>query len=68
MIDNSKAEVYQVMELVQLKEMEQILANRGAFEEKYAKVIFRKIVQSIQYLHENGVCHRDIKVILYSIF
>jgi len=29
------------MELVQLKEMQQLLASDGAFKEKYAKLIFK---------------------------
>ena len=38
-----------------------ILPKRG-FKEKYAKVIFKKILNGILECHRRGVCHRDIKL------
>ena len=34
---------------------------QGGFGEKYSKFIFSKILNGIQALHDNGICHRDIK-------
>ena len=38
-----------------------INSNFGGFEEKNCKVIFYKILQGIKVIHDNGICHRDIK-------
>ena len=32
-----------------------------SFPEKYAKVIFKKILKAFEFLHKNNVCHLDIK-------
>ena len=34
----------------------------GGFKEKYAKLIFKKILEGIQYCHEKNICHLDIKI------
>ena len=35
--------------------------NLDGFEEKYAKIIFKKILKGIKYCHKNKICHLDIK-------
>ena len=34
----------------------------GGFKELYAKVIFKKILEDIQYCHQKNICHLDIKI------
>jgi serine/threonine protein kinase len=31
------------------------------FSEETARFYFRQLVDGVQYCHENGVCHRDLK-------
>ena len=38
-----------------------IITDRG-FKELHAKMIFKKILEGIQYCHEKNICHLDIKI------
>ena len=49
------------MELVRAREMFEVIQRLGQYSESVASKIFRQILQAIRYLHENGVCHRDLK-------
>uniref|UniRef100_A0A3B0N167 Calcium/calmodulin-dependent protein kinase subunit, putative n=1 Tax=Theileria annulata TaxID=5874 RepID=A0A3B0N167_THEAN len=35
--------------------------NKYVYKEEYAKIILRQLVHTVQYFHENGVIHKDIK-------
>lgn len=53
--------VYLVLELVQGGELFDKIVNDGAFSEKEAAKLIRKITEALQYLHTRKVCHRDLK-------
>ena len=39
-----------------------ILNSENGLEEKYAKLIFKKILLGVQSIHNLGICHRDLKM------
>ena len=39
-----------------------IKANEVPLEEKYAKILFKKILKGVQEMHNNKICHTDIKL------
>jgi tRNA A-37 threonylcarbamoyl transferase component Bud32 len=53
-------ELFLVMELCQQELFQQIDEN-GPLEEKIAKKLIHKLVQTVKYLHTNSIVHRDIK-------
>lgn len=51
-----------VMELCPGGDLLNYVRKRRKLTEKYAKFVFKQIMQGIAYLHENKVAHRDIKL------
>jgi len=49
------------MELADCREMFEVLQHLGHYSEVVASNIFKQILTGINYLHTNGVCHRDLK-------
>ena len=39
-----------------------LFPNEISLEEKYAKILFKKILKGVQAMHKIGLCHRDIKL------
>jgi len=60
-IDYINKRVYTVMELVECKELFEVVKDMGHYSEAFASRIFKQIIIGINYLHIKGVCHRDIK-------
>jgi len=60
-IESTKGTIYSVMELVKSREMFEVIHELGHYSEKVACKIFRQILEAINYMHEEGICHRDLK-------
>ena len=58
-----KKQQYLILEYAEKGELlNYITLTRKGFEEKYCKVIFRKILKGVQAFHNAGICHRDLKL------
>lgn len=52
---------YIVLELLNGEELYKRIQNQQTFEESTAKQIFYQIIRSVQFLHDNGIVHADLK-------
>ncbi len=53
---------YIVMELADNGELFDYLDISGPVDERIARYYFRNLVEALEYLHTNGIAHRDIKL------
>lgn len=53
--------LYLVFEYCEGGELYESLAKYGRMDEKQAARIFYQILLAINYMHKQGICHRDIK-------
>ena len=63
-INNTKEyKPYIILELCSKgKLLDYVDYTKGILNEKYIKIIFLKIAKAINFLHQMGICHRDIKL------
>ena len=60
---NNRSTNYFVVDYAEKKDLYLYVENSsGGFGEKYAKLLFKKILEGIQFCHEKNICHFDIKV------
>ncbi|CAD8170348.1 unnamed protein product [Paramecium pentaurelia] len=57
----SESKAYVVMELIKGKEMFEVINELGHYSESDAKELFQQLLSAIEYMHRNGICHRDLK-------
>ncbi|KAI4883595.1 hypothetical protein NFI96_020711 [Prochilodus magdalenae] len=58
----SQTHYYLVMQLVSGGELFDRLLDRGMYSEKDASLVIRQVLEGVNYLHENSIVHRDLKL------
>ena len=57
----SKIVEYLALEYVPDGDLEKYVTETGGFGEEHARYLFKQILEAIEYVHNNGFTHRDIK-------
>jgi serine/threonine protein kinase len=60
-VDKQKSRPYLVMEFLEGKTLAAVLAKRKTFSEGEAVAYASQICDALEYLHVNGIAHRDLK-------
>eukprot|EP01123_Difflugia_compressa_P000038 TRINITY_DN1007_c0_g1_i2.p1 TRINITY_DN1007_c0_g1~~TRINITY_DN1007_c0_g1_i2.p1 ORF type:complete len:298 (+),score=49.46 TRINITY_DN1007_c0_g1_i2:97-990(+) len=61
-ICDTKSTLFIVMELMEGGELYEEIVKRKSFTEKDASYIMRQLFSALDYLHKNGIAHRDLKL------
>lgn len=64
---DSREAVYIMLEFMQGGELFERIAKGGRLSERLTKFYFKQMVLAVQYLHSQGITHRDLKVSLNLI-
>ncbi len=54
--------IWLVLELVPSGELFDAIIERGHYGEAEAGSIIKQLINAVEYMHENGIAHRDLKV------
>ncbi|XP_009998912.1 PREDICTED: testis-specific serine/threonine-protein kinase 3 [Chaetura pelagica] len=60
-LESTEGKIFLVMELAEDGDIFDYMVREGPLPEPQAKVLFRQLVDAIQYCHSCGVAHRDLK-------
>jgi serine/threonine protein phosphatase PrpC len=60
-VEGQKSRPYLVMEFLEGKTLAEVLAKRKKFSEGEATAYASQICDALEYLHANGIAHRDLK-------
>ncbi|XP_031334765.1 ribosomal protein S6 kinase 2 beta isoform X1 [Photinus pyralis] len=60
-VHEEAGKVYLVLQLLRGGDLLDYIANKGRLSEREASSILRILVNTVAFLHENGVVHRDLK-------
>ena len=60
-VNKTRKVKYIVLELVGGGELYELLALGGRLEEKYARYLFKQLLDGLQYMQKEGYSHRDLK-------
>ena len=60
-VDGQKSRPYLVMEFLEGKTLSEVLSKRKRFSEGEAAAYASQICDALEYLHANGIAHRDLK-------
>lgn len=59
--------IHLVTEMLEGGELLRALLDRGSYAEEDARDIFRQLLQALEYMHEQGIVHRDVKLEVCSL-
>ncbi|KAJ2849878.1 Suppressor of Sensor Kinase (SLN1) [Coemansia brasiliensis] len=60
-IEVHREKVYLFMELCSRGSLAQLVKDQGRLDENTTRIFVVQMLRGMQYLHESGICHRDIK-------